>query len=113
MVATGRQRSHRPTITPNKTCSANLYRRIKRRVGRSLKQTHCQRDLVTARKQTAVAVAVDALSLQWEGLDAYAFPPAAILGKVVEKLQDSPCMRIIVCVWETFRLRRLRILFSL
>ena len=53
MVATGRQRSHRPTITPNKACSANLYRRIKRRVGRSLKRAHCQRDLVTARKQGA------------------------------------------------------------
>ena len=53
MVATGRQCSHRPTITPNKTCSANLYRRIKRRVGRSLKRIHCQRDLVTARKQVA------------------------------------------------------------
>ena len=32
MVATGRQCSHRPTITPNKACSANLYRRIKRRL---------------------------------------------------------------------------------
>ena len=32
------------------------------------------------------AWAVDALSLSWEGLDPYAFPPAAILGKVVEKL---------------------------
>ena len=53
MVATGRQRSHRPTITPNKACSANLYRRIKRRVGHSLKRTHCQKDLVTARKQAA------------------------------------------------------------
>ena len=53
MVATGRQRSHRPTITPNKTCSANLYRHIKRRVGRSVKRIHCQRDLVTARKQAA------------------------------------------------------------
>ena len=37
VVAAGGQRSHRPTITPNKTCSANRYRRIKRRVGRSLK----------------------------------------------------------------------------
>ena len=36
MVATGRQRPYRPTITPSKTCSANLYRRIKRRVGRPL-----------------------------------------------------------------------------
>ena len=44
----------------------------------------------------SLAEAVDALNLQWEGLDAYAFPPAAILGKVVEKLQDSPCMRIIL-----------------
>ena len=42
------------------------------------------------------AWAVDALSLSWEGLDPYAFPPAAILGKVVEKLQDYPCSRIIL-----------------
>ena len=34
--------------------------------------------------------------MPWEDLDAYAFPPAAILGKVVEKLQDSPCRRIIL-----------------
>ena len=37
-----------------------------------------------------------ALSLPWDDLDSYAFPPAAILGKVVEKLQDSPCKRIIL-----------------
>ena len=43
-----------------------------------------------------LAVAVDALSFQWEDLDAYAFPPAAILRKVVEKLQDSPCNRVIL-----------------
>ena len=42
------------------------------------------------------AWAVDALSLSWENLDPYAFPPAAILGKVVEKLQDYPCSRIIL-----------------
>ena len=29
-------------------------------------------------------------------LDPYAFPPAAILGKVVEKLQDYPCNRMIL-----------------
>ena len=43
-----------------------------------------------------LATAVDALSLPWEDLDVYTFPPAAILGKVVEKLQDTPCKRIIV-----------------
>ena len=53
MVIKRRQCSHRPTITPNKTCSANIYRRIKRRVGHSLKQTHFKRVLVTARKQAA------------------------------------------------------------
>ena len=42
------------------------------------------------------AWAVDALSLSWENLDPYAFPPPAILGKVVEKLQDYPCNRIIL-----------------
>ena len=42
------------------------------------------------------AWAVDALSLSWKNLDPYAFPPAAILGKVVEKLQDYTCNRIIL-----------------
>ena len=43
-----------------------------------------------------LAVAVDALTLPWEDLDAYAFPPTAILGKVVEKLQNSPYKRLIL-----------------
>ena len=34
----------------------------------------------------SLAVAVDALTLPWEDLDAYTFPPTAILDKVVEKL---------------------------
>ena len=224
MVAGGKQYSSRSTITPCKTCSANLYRRIKRRVGRSLKGAHCKGNLVSSRKQVAhkspgaksglsglkrvpkplfkqhspgshrqhnsgclyqqrrgdevglpvcptvenpvlvhqetgnsqgtshpwpaerdsrqaiqtwpdhsdgmvpsprgvqsymlpvdlfatrfnnklpqfvsplldpQAWAVDAL-ITWENLDPYAFPPAAILGKVVEKLQDYPCSRIIL-----------------
>ena len=41
------------------------------------------------------AWAVDALSLSWEDLDPYAFPPAAILGKVL-KLQDYPCNRMVL-----------------
>ena len=53
MVAKRRQCPHRPTTTPYPTCSADLYRRIKRRVGRSLKRVHCQRNLVTTGKQTA------------------------------------------------------------
>ena len=44
----------------------------------------------------SLAVAVDALTLPWDDLDAYAFPPTAILGKVVEKLLDYPCKRLIL-----------------
>ena len=53
MVAGGKQCSSRSTITPSKTCSANLYRRIKRRVGRSFKRAHCKGNLVSSRKQVA------------------------------------------------------------
>ena len=53
MVVTGGQCSPRPTFTPNKACSADLYRRIKRRLGHSLKRAHCKRVLVDTGKQTA------------------------------------------------------------
>ena len=53
MVARGRQCASRSTITPSKTCCANIYRRIKRRVGRSLKRVHCNRVLVGAGRQAA------------------------------------------------------------
>ena len=43
-----------------------------------------------------LAWAVDALNLPCDDLDPYAFQPVAILGKVVEKLQDYPCRRIIL-----------------
>ena len=52
MVARGKQCAPRSTITPHKACSANFYRRIKGRVGRSLKRAHCKRVLVSAGKQT-------------------------------------------------------------
>ena len=51
VVAGGGQCVTGSTITPLKTCSANFYRRIKRRLGRSFKRTHCKRPLVTAGKQ--------------------------------------------------------------
>ena len=42
-----------------------------------------------------LAWVVDALSLPWEYLDAYAFPAVAILGKMVQNLQDHSSHRII------------------
>ena len=53
VVAGGRQCATRSTITPSKTCSANFYRGIKRRVGCSLKRAHCKGNLVPSRKQVA------------------------------------------------------------
>ena len=44
----------------------------------------------------SLAWAVDALSLPWEYLDPYAFPPIAILGEVVAKLRDYPCSIILI-----------------
>ena len=51
VVGGGKQCGSRSTITPSKTCSADIYRRIKRRVERSLKRTHCKGNLVPSRKQ--------------------------------------------------------------
>ena len=48
-----KQCSSRSTITPTKTCSADIYRRIKRRVGHSIKRMHCKGNLVSSRKQVA------------------------------------------------------------
>ena len=53
MMAAGRQCPYSPTITPNKTCSAVIYRRINRRVGRSLRRALCKSNLVPSGKQAA------------------------------------------------------------
>ena len=75
---------------------SNLYRCIKRRVGRLLRRAHYKGNLLPPRKQVA-------LSLLWEDLDIHAFPPVAILGKVLEKFQDYLCKRIILIApgWPT------------
>ena len=53
VVAGGKECAFRSTITPTKTCSADIYRCIKIRVGCSLKRTHCKGNLVHSRKQVA------------------------------------------------------------
>ena len=53
MVAGQKQCASRSTITPVKTCAADLHRRLKRRLGCSPWRTHCKRVLVSARKQAA------------------------------------------------------------
>ena len=40
-------------LHPNKACSANVYRRSKRRLGRSFKRAHCKGVLVSSGKQAA------------------------------------------------------------
>ena len=53
MVAARGHWPYRLTITPSKTCSTNLFRHMKRRVGPSLKRVHCKRHLVPSGKQVA------------------------------------------------------------
>ena len=48
------------------------------------------------------AWAVDALNIPWENLVAYAFPPTALLPKVVQKLQSQICRIILIAPgWPT------------
>ena len=51
MVARGKQCTARSTITPTKTCSGDLCRCIKRKVGAHLNEQHCKGNLVPSRKQ--------------------------------------------------------------
>ena len=44
-----------------------------------------------------LAVEVDAMSISWKGMYAYAFPPFVMLGRVIEKiLTDHPCELILI-----------------
>ena len=44
-----------------------------------------------------LAVEVDAMSISWKGMYAYAFPPFVMLGRVIEKiLIDHPCELILI-----------------
>ena len=47
-----------------------------------------------------LAWTVDALNLSWEDLNPYAFPPVAILGKVVDKLQEYSRVAQHALVWD-------------
>ena len=47
------------------------------------------------------AWAVDSLNIPWENLVAYAFPPTALLPKVVQKLQSQICRIILAPGWPT------------
>ena len=44
------------------------------------------------------AWAVDVLTVSWEDLDMYAFPPISLLGKVVSKLSDHLYKRVILII---------------
>ena len=46
--------------------------------------------------------AEDALSLNWSGLIAYAYPPPAIMSKVLEKILQEKCLVILIAsAWPT------------
>ena len=53
MVDQGDKRLTRPTSTPFASCHSNLYRRLKRRLGCSLRRFHSKRHLVCSRKPSS------------------------------------------------------------
>jgi hypothetical protein len=46
--------------------------------------------------QDPLAWSVDALALDWTGLDAYAFPPPILLSRVLEKIRSESCSVILL-----------------
>ena len=42
------------------------------------------------------AWAVDALSLPWENMDVYAFPPVSLINQVISKVMDQGCRRMVL-----------------
>ena len=44
----------------------------------------------------AAAVAVDAMSMDWDNLHGYAFPPSPMMPKVMEKIRTSTCQLIVI-----------------
>ena len=47
------------------------------------------------------AWAIDALSINWENLIAYAFPPTALIGKVLKKIREErPTLILVVPNWQ-------------
>ena len=55
-----------------------------------------QVDLFVSPVPDSTAWAVDALSISWENLDVYAFPPVALLNQVVSKVMDQGCHRMVL-----------------
>ncbi len=47
---------------------------------------------------------LDALSVDWDGLDAYAFPPAVLITKVLQEFRQSNCRVILIApLWCYFQ----------
>ena len=44
----------------------------------------------------STAYAVDAFSVDWSGMTLYAFPPTAILNKVIRKITSDPCQVLLI-----------------
>lgn len=49
-----------------------------------------------ARNPHPLAWAVDALGLDWSGMQAYAYPPISLIPKVLEKVEGGPCRILLI-----------------
>jgi ribonuclease HI len=50
-----------------------------------------------------LAWGVDALTMNWTGLRAYAYPPGPILPEVLRKIREQPCTVVLIAPWKSER----------
>ena len=50
-------------------------------------------------RRDAQAYAIDSLAIPWMGMEAYAFPPIALVSKVLAKLKNHQCWLILIAPW--------------
>ena len=65
-------------------------------LGPSATNQNCILPTFVSLQRDPLAFAVDALSTYWRGMFAYAFPPPALLHKVVQRLNQFPCKLILI-----------------
>jgi hypothetical protein len=51
----------------------------------------------------SAAWAIDSLSLSWEGMWAYAYPPISLIPRVINKIRTSACRVLLVAPWWPLR----------
>ena len=115
LVAESCKRDERLRPSSQRPQYPTLYRRLKRRLGRSLRSKIYQGSVVRpgekathkcprveggltgpSKFQGPKAWDIDALNINWTGLTAYAYPPTALLHRVIQNIRQCHCLIIVI-----------------